>query len=68
MTHFITLRYVQDCIVCYLKIMLQLSYATNIIQFFTIEDHEREHKFLSDKASSGGDRPLPLNSKKEYLI
>ena len=49
------------------------DYVTTFIRdqyntIFTIEDHEREHKFLSDEASSGGDRPLPLNSKKEYLI
>ena len=33
-----------------------------------IEAHEREQKYINDEASSGGGRPLLLNSTKYDLI
>ena len=35
---------------------------------YSIEAHERNHKYVNDEASSSGGRPLKLNPIKDSLI
>ena len=62
----ITLLYVNDGMVWYLKTILQLTNVTNIIlcvQLNHIKKHKSVNNYrpINDETSSGGVRPVPSN-------